>query len=70
MRTDSARRSLTKAITYRLFVMCMDFATIYLFTGAAHIAVGFMIVSNIYTSFGYLIHERLWAKVQWGVAES
>lgn len=67
MRADSARRSLTKAITYRIFVMCMDFATIYFFTGAVHVALGFMLVSNIYTSFGYVLHERLWAKIQWGV---
>jgi uncharacterized membrane protein len=29
-----------------------------------------MIVSNIYTSIAYVLHERLWAKVQWGVDET
>lgn len=69
MRVVRRRRSLAKAITYRIFIMCLDFLTIYLFTRAVHIALGFMIVSNIYTSIGYLLHERVWARIQWGVDE-
>jgi uncharacterized membrane protein len=69
MRVVSPRRSLAKAITYRILIMCLDFLTIYLLTGAVHVAIGFMIISNIYTSLAYLLHERLWARVQWGIAE-
>ncbi|MGO9233360.1 MAG: DUF2061 domain-containing protein [Methylocella sp.] len=69
-RIVSRRRSLTKAITYRIFIMCLDFLTIYFFTGAVHIAIGFMIVSNIYTSIGYLLHERIWARIRWGLDEA
>jgi len=47
--------------------MSLDFATIYLFTRTVRVAVGFMIVSNIYTSFGYFLHERVWAHVKWGI---
>ena len=64
--TVSLRRSLAKATTYRIFIMSLDFITIYLFTGTARVAVGFMIVSNIYTSVAYLVHERLWARIRWG----
>lgn len=49
------RRSVVKAITYRVLSMCLDLITIYLFTGALHIALGFMIVSNLYTTMGYWI---------------
>jgi len=69
MRVVSPRRSLAKAITYRILIMCLDFLTVYLLTGAVHVAIGFMIISNIYTSLAYLLHERLWARVQWGTAE-
>ncbi len=69
-RLVSAKRSVVKAITYRLVVMCLDFLTIYLFTGAVHIALGFMVASNLYTSLAYLLHERAWAHVGWGVRES
>lgn len=70
MRTVSGRRSVTKALTYRSLVMCLDFATLYLLTGTIHTAVGFMIISNIYTSVGYLAHERLWARIKWGIVET
>jgi uncharacterized membrane protein len=68
-RTVLLRRSLVKAFTYRVIIMCLDFMTIYLFTGALKVALGFMIVSNIYTTLGYFLHERLWARIKWGVNE-
>jgi len=66
-RVVAVRRSVVKAITYRIFIMALDFLTIYIFTRTVRIAVGFMIVSNIYTSVGYLLHERVWAHVKWGI---
>ena len=64
------RRSVVKAITYRILIMCLDFITIYVFTRTVKVAVGFMIVSNIYTSVGYLLHERAWARIRWGTEEA
>ena len=69
-RTVLLRRSVVKAVTYRILIMCMDFVTIYLFTGAVRVAIGFMIASNIYTTIAYLLHERLWVKLKWGIAET
>ncbi len=69
-RTVSGRRSVTKAITYRIVIMSLDFITIYLFTGAVRIAFGFMIASNIYTTVCYILHERIWARISWGVIET
>ncbi len=69
-RTILVRRSAVKAVTYRLIIMCLDFLTIYLFTGAVQIAVGFMIASNVYTSIAYFAHERLWSRIAWGVYEA
>jgi uncharacterized membrane protein len=66
-RTVKLSRSVVKALTYRIIIMCLDFLTIYLFTGAVHVAVGFMIVSNIYTTVGYLLHERAWSRIHWGI---
>ncbi len=62
------RRSAVKALTYRLIIMSLDFGAIYLFTGAIRVAVGFMIASNVYTTVAYLLHERAWAHVSWGLA--
>jgi len=69
-RTVAERRSVAKALTYRILIMSLDFATIYLMTGTVRIAVGFMIVSNIYTTVAYFGHERIWARIAWGIHES
>ena len=67
-RLVSERRSITKAVTYRLLIMTLDFLTILLLTGTYRVALGFMIVSNIYTTIAYFLHERLWARISWGLA--
>ncbi len=66
-RIVTVQRSFAKAVTYRVLIMAMDFTTIYLFTGAVRVALGFMIASNIYTSVAYLLHERIWARIRWGL---
>lgn len=68
-RNVTLKRSLIKAITYRIFIVCLDFLTIYLLTGKMQLALGFMIVSNIYTSLGYFLHERIWNRIRWGISE-
>ena len=65
-RTVTRKRSVVKALTYRAFIVCLDFLVIYLFTGKVEVALGFMIVSNIYTTVAYFLHERLWARIHWG----
>jgi adenylylsulfate kinase len=59
-------RSLVKTISYRIIILILDFVSIYLFTGKIKVALGFMIVSNIYTTIGYFLHERIWSKIKWG----
>lgn len=59
-------RSIIKTITYRIFILILDFTTIYIFTRQTKIAFGFMIASNIYTTLGYFFHERIWDKIKWG----
>lgn len=59
-------RSVVKAISYRIIVVVADFAAVYLFTNRLEIALGFVVVSNIYTSVLYFFHERFWDRVAWG----
>jgi adenylylsulfate kinase len=63
----SRKRSVVKALTYRGVIVCLDFVVIYLLTGQAVKAAAFMIVSNVYTTAAYFLHERLWARVRWGL---
>ena len=64
--TETLSRSILKTISYRVVILILDFVSIYLFTGQIKIAVGFMIVSNAYTTLGYFFHERIWDKIKWG----
>ena len=70
LRSDLVSRSVVKAVTYRVAIMVLDFITIYLFTKTVKVALGFMIASNIYTTIGYFVHERLWSRIKWGVRET
>ena len=68
MMTHATRkRSVVKALSYRVLIVSLDFTVIFLLTGKTKVAVGFMIVSNIYTTVGYFLHERLWARIAWGI---
>ncbi len=68
--TDLLRRTAVKAATYRALIMVLDCVSIYLLTGTLRVAVGFMVVSNIYTTIAYVVHERLWARVSWGLRDT
>lgn len=63
-------RSAIKAISYRLIIIALDFTVIYLMTGKTEIALGFMLISNLYTTLAYFIHERIWSKIRWGLKKN
>jgi uncharacterized membrane protein len=63
---DTFKRSIVKSIGYRLIIVILDFTTVYIFTGKVNIAVGFMLVSNAYTTVVYFLHERIWDRIKWG----
>jgi uncharacterized membrane protein len=65
-RFATSKRSLVKTITYRVVIVCLDFVVVYVLTKKTDVALGFMIISNIYTSLGYFLHERIWARIRWG----
>jgi len=64
---STSKRSLVKAITYRAVIIVLDFSVIYLLTGRVDVALGFMVISNIYTTIAYFVHERIWSKIRWGI---
>jgi len=63
---DTLKRSLVKSISYRIIIIILDFTTIYIFTGKVKVALGFMLISNVYTTIAYFFHERIWEKITWG----
>ena len=65
----SAKRSVVKALTYGLVLGCLDFVVLYLLTRKTAVALGFIVVSNIYTTICYFIYERIWVRITWGKIE-
>lgn len=65
-RAPLARRSLVKAITYRTFMVSLDFVGAYVFTGRLGVALGVLLVRSTYATVAYFLHERVWARVPWG----
>jgi len=63
---ETLKRSILKTISYRVVILILDFGTIYIFTGKLKVALGFTIISNIYTTIGYFLHERIWDRIKWG----
>ena len=65
----SAKRSVVKALTYGVLLGCLDFVVLYLLTRKTAVALGFIVVSNIYTTICYFIYERIWVRITWGKIE-
>ena len=63
----TTKRSLVKAVTYRAVIVVLDISVIYLLTRRVDVALGFMIISNIYTTGAYFVHERIWNKIRRGI---
>ncbi len=57
------KRAVVKTVFYRVNILILDFVCIYLFTGKVEVAVGFTVVSNVYATLVYFIHERIWDRV-------
>lgn len=63
---DSYKRSIVKSIGYRIIIITLDFITVYILTRKINIAIGFMLLSNTYTTIVYFLYERLWTRIKWG----
>ena len=59
-------RSVAKALTYRALIIIADSIVVYLLTRRFDLVAGFVIVSNIYSTVLYFIHERIWNDIHWG----
>jgi uncharacterized membrane protein len=55
--------SLVKPVAYHGSVACLDFLVVYLFTHEVKLALGFTVVSGLYTAGASFLHERFWSYV-------
>jgi uncharacterized membrane protein len=63
---EHSKRSLLKAVTFRIIIICSDSIIIYTITHRFDIAFTVILFSNLASTILYFIHERIWNKIHWG----
>jgi len=63
---EAHRRSLTKAITWRVTGSVDTFLISWLVTGNAVLAGTISAIEIVTKIFLYYLHERVWGKIRWG----
>lgn len=63
---ETMKRSVAKMITYEIIILSLNFILVYLITGRTRIALGFVVISSVYTMLSYFLHDRIWDKIKWG----
>ncbi len=63
---ETKKRSITKAVTYRLGATIATFTLAYVFTGSVEIATSIGILDFFVKFTIYYLNERVWTLVPWG----
>lgn len=66
MESESKKRSLVKAISYRAMIVLSDSILVFFITKRTDVTVAVVIFTNIASTLMYFVHERLWSDVRWG----
>jgi adenylylsulfate kinase len=64
---ESRRRSIAKAISWRIFSSSATALISFAVTGRFSIALQIGAVDAVAKLFGYFLHERAWARVKYGL---
>jgi len=64
--TETAKRSLGKSLTFRIGVITTDAVITYALTRRYDITIGFVVFTNLASTVLYYVHERAWARINWG----
>ena len=65
---EQNKRSLVKAITFRILILISDGIIIFAITHRYDITLSVIILSNFSSTILYFFHERVWNKIRWGKA--
>lgn len=62
-------RALIKAITFRILVTLLGFVVAYVVTRSIDLSLRIFVIHAIAATILYLIHERIWEKIKWGLRQ-
>lgn len=63
---ETKARSIVKALSHRTIIIAADVVVIFWLTHRYDIALTVVVVSNIYSTVLYFVHERVWDQIKWG----
>ncbi|MFO0955202.1 MAG: DUF2061 domain-containing protein [Candidatus Saccharibacteria bacterium] len=63
---EKSKRSLLKAVTFRLVVLTSDFLVILFITRRFDATLTLVIFTNLASTLLYYGHERVWNRIHWG----
>lgn len=63
---DSNKRSIVKALSWRLFATLTTMIIVFVATGELTLSVGVGLVEVTIKLVLYYLHERIWNQTQWG----
>ena len=63
---ESKKRSIAKALSWRVFATFITGMVVYLWTGEVAEAVGIGLIDTSAKLLIYFLHERLWLRIHWG----
>jgi uncharacterized membrane protein len=63
---EKRQRSIVKALSYRTLIVMADGLVIFLITHRYDVALMVVVISNLYSTVLYFLHERLWDGIKWG----
>jgi uncharacterized membrane protein len=66
---ERASRSITKALTYRLWQSLNTFLISLVVTGKIELAVTIVSIEVMIKIVVYFFHERIWNKIKWGLTK-
>lgn len=66
METETHKRSLVKAMTWRVLAYVITTLTVYLFTKKLTLSLGIGFTDSGIKLFVYYAHERLWQRLKFG----
>jgi len=64
---ETQKRTIVRAISYRLTAWVFTIFWTWLFTGDIAKSTGFATLLHILLTVDYYIHERIWLRVRWGL---
>ncbi len=66
IRLESHKRSIAKALTWRIFATFVTISVVYIFTKELVLSASIGLIDTMIKIFAYYSHERLWDRIGFG----